>query len=64
MQIRKLHEQQGIKHAMKQTSADSRITALKEKLKVSSQPKRVISKRLRERFAKNQHRGETEGILQ
>ena len=39
MQVRKLHEQQGIKPTMRQTSADMRIAALEAKLGVSSQSK-------------------------
>ena len=38
MQVRILHKQQGIKPAMKQTSADARIAALGAKLGISSQP--------------------------
>ena len=39
MQVRKLHEKQGIKPAAKQTSADARIAALEAKLRISFQPK-------------------------
>ena len=38
MQVRKLHEQQDIKPATKQTSTDTRIAALEAKLGISSQP--------------------------
>ena len=37
MQLRTLHEHQGMKLAMKQTSADARIATLKAQLRVSSQ---------------------------
>ena len=36
MQVRKLHEQQGIKPATNQTSADARIAAIGAKLEVGS----------------------------
>ena len=39
MQVHKLHEQQGIKSAMKQTSTDARISALEAKLEITFQPK-------------------------
>ena len=39
MQVHKLHEQQGIKLAVKQTSADASIAALEAKLGINSQPK-------------------------
>ena len=39
MQVRKLHEQYGIKLAMKHTSAGARVAALEAKLGVSSQSK-------------------------
>ena len=38
MQVRKLQEEQGIKHTMWQTSADARISALEAKLGIASQP--------------------------
>ena len=38
MQVHKLHEQQGIKHTAKQTSADARIAALEAKLRIASHP--------------------------
>ena len=38
MQIRKLHEQQGIKPTIKQTSAEDKIAASEAKLWFSSQP--------------------------
>ena len=38
MQVRKLCEQQGIKPAVKQTSADARISVLEAKLGITSQP--------------------------
>ena len=38
MKVRKLCEQQGIKSAMKQTSADARIATLEAKLGIPSQP--------------------------
>ena len=40
MQVRKLHEQQGIKPTMKQTSVDTRIAALEAKVGITSQPKK------------------------
>ena len=40
MQVCKLHEQQGIKLTMKQTSAEAMIAALEAKLKITSQPKK------------------------
>ena len=55
MQIRKLHEQQVIKHTAKQTIADARIATLVAKLRISSQPRKVMSRKLRERLLKNQH---------
>ena len=39
MQVRKLHEQQGIKPTVKQTSAEARIAALDAWLRIHSQPK-------------------------
>ena len=45
MQVCKLHEQQGIKPAMKQTIADARIAALKAKLGASSQPEKGNAKK-------------------
>ena len=39
MQVLKLHKQQGIKIALKQTSTDTRIAALEAKLRITSQPK-------------------------
>ena len=62
MKVRKLCEQQGIKPAVKMTSADTRIAALEAKLGVSSQPKEGNVKNWREKLPKNQHEGETEGI--
>ena len=40
MQIRKLHEQQDIKPAVNQTSADAMVAALEAKLRINSQPKK------------------------
>ena len=45
MQLHKLHEQQGIKPATKQTSADARIAALEAKLGIASQPKEGNAKK-------------------
>ena len=45
MQVRKLHKQQGIKTAMKQTSTDARIAALEAKRGIASQPKEVDVKK-------------------
>ena len=39
MQFYKLHEQQGIKTAMKQTSANANVAALEANLRITSQPK-------------------------
>ena len=39
MQVRKLHEQQGIKPPMQKTGTDTRISALEAKLGIASQPK-------------------------
>ena len=60
MQVCKLCEQQGIKPAMKQTSADARIAALEVKLGIT---RRLMSRKRRGRLPKNKHGGETEGIL-
>ena len=38
MQVRKLHKQQAIKLAVKQTSAEARISALEAQLGIISQP--------------------------
>ena len=38
MQVHKLHEQQEIKPAMKQTSTDARIAVLESKLVINSEP--------------------------
>ena len=40
MQVKKLHEMQGIKLAVKQTSAEARIIALEAQLGINSQPKK------------------------
>ena len=37
MQVRKRHEQQGIKHAVKHTSAEATIAALEAQLRINSQ---------------------------
>ena len=39
MQIRMLCEQQGMMHALKQTSAEAMIAALEARLRINSQPK-------------------------
>ena len=64
MQVRKLSEQQSIKPAGTQPSADTRITALEVNLALVLNPRRVLSRKQRGRLPKNQHRVETEGILQ
>ena len=58
-----LHEQQGIKLAMKQTSSDARIAALKAKLKITSQPQEGDVKKKEGGLPKNQSGGERGGIL-
>ena len=63
IKVRKLHEQQDIKPAMKQTITDAKITALDTQLRISSQPRRVMPRRKRERLPKNQHGGGTDEIL-
>ena len=45
MQVRKLHEQQGIKPTAKQTSAEARIAALKVQLGINSQTKESDAKK-------------------
>ena len=63
MQVRKLHEQQGIKHAAKQTSADAMIAALLAKLMICSQPKESDIKKIEGETPQEPARGRTERIL-
>ena len=63
MQVVKLHEQQGIQPTTKHTSIVARIAALEAKLRISTQPKGVKSRKPRERLPKNRHGGESDGIL-
>ena len=68
MQVRKLHEQQGIKPMVKQTSADARIAALEAKLWISSQPKEGNVKKMKgetpEESVQGRNRGNSEVICQ
>ena len=45
MKVCKLYEQQDIKPAMEQTSAEARITALESKLGIPSKPKEGVVKK-------------------
>ena len=65
MQVKKMHEQQGIKLVMKQTSADARIAALEAQLRISSQPKEEESNVRKKKGETSEEPawGETEGIL-
>ena len=64
VKVCKLCEQQGIKLAMKQTSTDTRITALEAKLGITSQPEEGDVKKRRVGLLKNQSGGGTGEILQ
>ena len=61
--MRILHEQQIIKFTVTQTSKEARISAFEAQLGVNSQPKEGDIAKKRERLLKNQHGGETVGIL-
>ena len=63
MQIRKLHEQQGIRLAARQTSADARIVVLDAKLMVRSQPKEGDDKKMKGETPEESAWKETEAIL-
>ena len=54
MKVKKLQQEQGIKPAIKQTSADARNAALEAKFKTSSQPKESDVKKTKEETRKNQ----------
>ena len=60
MQVRKLHEHQGIKPTTKQIGTEARIAAHESQLGIDSQPKKVMLSK-RERLLKNHHLGEIEG---
>ena len=57
MQVYKLCKQQGIKPTTKKTITDAKIAALEAKLRITSQPKEVMSRRRKGRLPKNQHGG-------
>ena len=62
MQVCKLIEQQGIKPAKKQTNPDARIAVLRQSLGLILNPRRMMSRKRRERLPRNHHGGEMEGI--
>ena len=53
MQVHRLCKQHGIKPAVKQTSTDTRITALEAKLGIISQPKKGYVKQKEREIPKN-----------
>ena len=63
MQMRKLHEKQGIKPAMKQTSAETRIIALEAWLRINPESKKGDVK-LKGETPKNQCGVKSKGVMQ
>ena len=61
MQVRKLHEQQGIKPATKHTNAKARIAALEAQLMINSQPKEGDAKQKDGETPREPERGKNRG---